>query len=187
MIRVGVISKGDAGIKAALERLRTGVPTAMKAAAAAMHGEVVEAFRAQRSPFGEAWAPHSPVTLKLRGQGGLFAGREGGPKKRGAKAAARFLSGAKKLIDKGTLLSSLSPQSTARTASVTSALPYASVQNFGAQSNRLPNRSGGNLAPIPARPFMMAKREGGREKTVLPDALKAEIIEMIRVELLRGL
>jgi phage gpG-like protein len=183
VIRARVISSGDREIKAALDRLKRGIPVAMKAAAAAMHAEVMEAFSEQRSPFGAAWAAHSPVTLELRGRGGLLAGT-GGRRRRAGAAAARFVSGAKKLIDKGTLRNSISPQSTPLTASVTTNIPYAAVQHYGNAGNRLPNRSGGNTAPIPARPFMLARIEGGREKTVLPPELKAELVAMIRQALL---
>ncbi len=187
MTSVSVTSLGDKKIKAMLSRIRGGMPHAFAAVAAALHENAVACFRNQADPDGVPWPENTETTLMLRAQGGLQFGvtlgefEERAPRRRTTtrtrKRLARIVNNAKILIDKGTLMQSLSPQSTGKTASVSTNVPYAHVHQFGNPDNTLPNRPGGAYAPIPARRFLPLDENG---KPKLPAALIAEILAIVR-------
>jgi phage gpG-like protein len=56
------------------------------------------------------------------------------------------------------------------------AAAYGAVHQLGNAKNKLPNRTGGASAPIPARPFLPL-RNGA---VALPDHVREEIVEIMR-------
>lgn len=118
---------------------------------------VDDSFEKSRSPDNKRWAPHSPVTLRMRGS-----------RNRGA---------AKLLVDRGLLRGSIIAQSGKDFASVGITGPasiYAGVQQFGNPNNKLPDNK--TLAPIPARPFLPVAANG---EAYLPEELEAHLATLI--------
>lgn len=184
-VKFAILSRGDEQLKRFSDGLSTNIADAMRAISLELHANAVDSFRKQETPYGEKWAPNSPTTLTLRAQGFHLSGPRLSKtkKKRTPKQVARFLTGARVLIDKGLLLGSLSPQATPRTATVTTNVPYARVQQLGNPDNRIPNRDGGNPAPIPPRAFLPLVKEGGGVKAVLPEALRAACVAILKAKL----
>lgn len=150
--------------------LRARVPGAVREISQLLESEVLETFRTATDPDGRPWAQLSATTLKLRERGGLF-GRGPGGRTQSLRA--------KPLQDRGQLRGGIVAQPTDRTARVAITGPasvYGPVQQFGNQANRLPNRSGGRRAPIPARRFLPLD-ENGRVK--LPPVVLEDIREIL--------
>lgn len=115
--------------------------------------DVEQRFQQQADPWGQAWAPHSPVTTALRAREGK-AGR--------ILIKDRYLANSYHWrIDRA-----------ARAVVIASGGPaaaYAAAQQFGNPANRMFGKA---PAPIPAR-AMLPLREGGRIE--MPARLTAEI------------
>lgn len=93
---------------------------------------VRQTFRDEASPWGEPWAPHSPVTLRER------------TRKKNTRISLLFATGA--------MFSSIKEEADATSGSVTMGGEdiWAAVHQFGNPTNKA---WGGVIAPIPARPM----------------------------------
>lgn len=192
MVRLEAVVRSDSQIKRIVDRLKGGMPAAMQAVAQALHANAMDAFRSETSPYGEKWAPLKESTLMLRAKGFHLAGPRISKtkKKRTLRQVARIVNNAKTLVDKGTLRKTIVPQSTPHRATLTVGGPaaqYAHVHQLGNPDNRIPNRQGGNPAPIPARPYLPVRLVGGRIVVVLPAKLRDEVVGIIRTALLKGI
>lgn len=122
-----------------------------------MREDVEQRFQQQRDPWGAAWAPHSPVTIKIRI-------REGKPGRILIKD--RYLANSfHASIDRAA--------KTVTLASGGPAAAYAAAQQFGNPSNRM---FGKHPAPLPAR-AMLPLRPGGQLD--MPPRLADEIRQTI--------
>lgn len=121
--------------------------------------EVDNAFRSGQSPYGEPWAPLSPVTI-----------------------ARRRKNSSVPLRDTGRLANSISVFADAHSVTVGTNVEYASTHQFGARRGEFGKTRRGNPIPwgsIPARPFMPL--DG------LPPSLESEVLDTISHHLSRAL
>lgn len=171
------VTSDSSALTSLISKLRAGMPEAWREVAENLHSEVMESFRKEADPWGAPWRSHSPTTLALRRRGGLF-----GKKRR----AASFNAGAQILKDSGILMGAIVPSSTDKGATVEvtgPALRYGRVQQFGNPNNRLPNRSTGVRAPIPARPFFPIRDDG---RVDLPQHVIDDTVEILQRHLFGG-
>lgn len=146
-----------------LKEAITNPEPALKAIAQLLEAEVRQAFDSESSPKGRPWPALSETTLKLRKRGGI----EGGSPLAGNK----MLRGRS-----GMLMGGITAEHTKTRAAVKATGPaskYAGVHQFGNPDNKMP---GGYAAPIPARPFLPVRLQGGR---VVPD-LSEDVLQDIR-------
>lgn len=140
----------------ASRRLRKRIPESRKklwrAVARDMNRIQAKAFRSQSEPRGRRWRALTDATIALRRRGGLFG--------KGRKTNSRRI-----LEVTGKLRRSARwvGMATGVRGSITGrARRYGPVHLLGNPRNRLPNRSGGHPAPIPARRFWPIEVRGGR-------------------------
>lgn len=118
-----------------------------------MEQHIRGSFREERSPWGEAWAPHSPVTLAMRKKAGV-ASRQ-------------------KLLLSGTMYSSLKSSADATSATVAmggnESSAYVDVHQFGNPKNKMFK---GPAAPIPARPSFPIRERSDTEPAFPEDWLR---------------
>lgn len=174
---VGVKKTSD-GVGKMIDRIRDMTP-ANKAAAAMMRTFVDDRFKRETAPDGQRWPDHSPVTLQMRltrTKGGRSAlatvkrqderdAARGKQSKRATKARQKVQStvlGAKLLQDRGRLRNSAFARGKKKWFEFGAKAKYAAAQHFGNPKNRLPNTSGGNPAPIPARQIFPVEGGGNR-------------------------
>jgi len=105
----------------------------MRAIARLLRNDAEDAFETQASPFGGAWAPLKPSTLKRRKGGGA---------------------GARILQDSGQLAASIGATADASSATLTAGKPYAAIHQFGGRAGR------SKKVAIHARPFLPVTRDG---------------------------
>lgn len=150
-----------------LKEAITNPEPAMKAIAELLEADTRQAFEAESSPKGRPWPALSQTTLKLRKRGGI----EGGSP----------LAGNKMLRGRtGALMGGIVAEHSKTRAAVKATGParkYAGVQQFGNPDNKMPR---GHAAPIPARPFLPVRLEGGRVVPDIPEATMEEIRDILR-------
>lgn len=133
------ITVDDRGAQAMLDRvLMVGKHPAAKAVADQLYMLVRDAYRSESDPWGRAWPPHSPLTLKAR-------------RKRGNASQ-------QKLIDTDKLWASIKSSHTDTEAVVTAGQglpdPRAVVNQFGTS-----NAGRSRNVRIPTRPFFPLRNE----------------------------
>lgn len=134
-----------------------------------------DAFEAQRSPGGDAWADLSPATASIRARQAVQKAQYNvarKAKKQGidvtddalAKARKRALEAAekreenrRKLIDTGRLRQSITGSAESDLFRFGTNVVYAAAQHFGNPSNKVFGKAPG---PIPARPYLPVERVG---------------------------
>lgn len=144
----------------------------MKAIAQLLEAEVRQSFETETGPRGQTWPPLSKTTLALDQRGGI-----GG---HGVALKGASLAGRKMLRGTGALMGGITPEHTKLHASVKVTGParkYAGVHQFGNPDNKMPN---GARAPIPARPFLPVRRQGGKSVPDLSEEAMADIRDILR-------
>ncbi|MDR3089837.1 MAG: phage virion morphogenesis protein [Desulfobulbaceae bacterium] len=166
----------DAAVKAAFARLAARLANTrplMTRIGAFYERSVLENFRAQRSPGGQAWQPLSAVTLALMSK------RRGSRKKDGSVSALgqKRLNAKRILHQHGDLEASIHPQASENAVTIGSSasILYAAIHQLGGKTGR------GHKVDIPARPYL-AENEGG--EMVLAAKDRAMILEQARDYLL---
>lgn len=151
---VGIVEDRD--VKRAMARATAAVRSMsrpMAEIARIMEQHIRGSFRDERSPWGDAWAPHSPVTLALR-------------KKEGIASRQR-------LLKSGIMYSSLKSTSDALRANVSmgegASAAYVEVHQFGNPKNKMFK---GPAAPIPARPSFPIRAPSDTEPAFPADWLR---------------
>lgn len=170
MISAARRGDGILRIKAALDNPEP----VMRAIAQLLESEVRQNFETETDPWGTPWLPLSEATLKLKAKGGIGAV--------GVKLDGAQLAGNKILRDSGALAGGIVPTHTRRRATVKASGPatsYAAAQQFGNPENKMPK---GQLAPLPARPFLPIRPDGTID---LPEPVLEDIRDLLRQHLRR--
>ena len=107
-----------------------------------MVASMMQNFRAGGRP--SKWVPLSDATLEVLARSMLRKGR-------GKKAVAKALRGRAVLVGRGELWASIEYRATKKGVTIGSALPYASIHQFGGQAGR------GKKVHIPARPYAVVQ------------------------------
>jgi len=134
-------------------------------------------FRDSADPWGNPWAPLSPVTLLRRAArrtGGNPYRRDGRLK----KAAVQIIGSAKPLLDTGRLRNSITFRIDGNGVVVGTNLVQAGMQQFGARRGAFGRMSNGSPIPwgnVPARAFLPVHSPGGAVDLPLP--VRRQIVE----------
>lgn len=127
---------------------------ALKAVGEMLREDVEMRFQTESDPWGNAWAPLSPVTVALRAKAGQLG---------------KILQRTRNLANSAFWRL----DDTKRRVVVSLSAPYARVQHFGNPSNKL---FGKTPAPIPARPILPLR--GGRVD--LAAEMRTELLETFK-------
>lgn len=163
------VTLDDRQVKAALHALRQDLMDLKPAMAGIGQVLVTEtdlAFRAQKDPWGQAWARLSAVTLRRRRKG---------PRKGSDKI----------LRDTGRLANSINYRADKTSVSVGSNVIYAAVHQFGAERGAFGRTRRGAPIPwgkIPSRPFLPVRNN----RVDLPPDTLEDILDVVRVHLRGG-
>lgn len=129
------------------------MPKALRAVSREMEQQLRQTFRDEADPWGRAWPPHSPVTIRNRERRGN---------------TRRSL-----LFDTGAMYSSIRPESDATTASVSMG-GTAEVHQFGTTT-----AGRGHKVTIPARPTFPIDANGASPDEDWWDAITAPVDAMV--------